>query len=218
MLPPLLAVFLLFFHIAFARLERKVSMRNIPTLSSGVDGAPAPSGSNEATIFVVTISAANPAVTGLTNAVTVDINGSITRIEPNPDSGTFGTFSSLSTGSTTGSVRTTDFSRSASATSTTLATPPLPNPPPSGSGVDIQTFAGALGNITAPLVLDLGNGEFEVEGSSSFDNEKNALDRSCDIQHNDCANAANAAHDTSFSVNDCDAQETACKGLPGAVV
>ncbi|KAJ3734331.1 hypothetical protein DFJ43DRAFT_1064757 [Lentinula guzmanii] len=86
----------------------------------------------------------------------------------------------------------------------------------STSSANLQTFSNALGNISAPPVFDTGNGDFIVEGDSSFDNEQNALARSCDVQHNDCGNAANADHDTSFTVNDCDDQEAQCKANAGS--
>ncbi|KAJ4477226.1 hypothetical protein J3R30DRAFT_3290833, partial [Lentinula aciculospora] len=86
----------------------------------------------------------------------------------------------------------------------------------SSPSTNLQTFVDALGNIPAPPVFDTGNGEFLVEGNSSFDNKQNALARSCDVQHNDCGNAANADHDVSFTVNDCDAQEAQCKAIAGS--
>ncbi|KAJ3997422.1 hypothetical protein F5050DRAFT_1806869 [Lentinula boryana] len=86
----------------------------------------------------------------------------------------------------------------------------------STSSANLQTFSNALGNISAPPVFDTGNGDFIVEGDSSFNNEQNALARSCDVQHNDCGNAANADHDASFTVNDCDDQEAQCKANAGS--
>ncbi|KAJ3915894.1 hypothetical protein F5877DRAFT_47689, partial [Lentinula edodes] len=86
----------------------------------------------------------------------------------------------------------------------------------SSTSANLQTFDGALGNIPAPPVFDTGTGEFLVEGNSSFDDKQNALTRSCDVQHNDCGNAANADHDISFTVNDCDAQEAQCKAIAGS--
>ncbi|KJR82674.1 uncharacterized protein SPSK_03584 [Sporothrix schenckii 1099-18] len=40
---------------------------------------------------------------------------------------------------------------------------------------------------------------------------QSAVDRSCDNQHNSCANAANSQKSSSFSVGDCDTQDTKCK-------
>ena len=46
------------------------------------------------------------------------------------------------------------------------------------SSTNLQTFAGALGGVTAPTVTALGNGEFQVEGNSAFNSLANALERS----------------------------------------
>ncbi|OBZ72196.1 hypothetical protein A0H81_07966 [Grifola frondosa] len=57
---------------------------------------------------------------------------------------------------------------------------------------NLQTFTGALGGVTAPVVTALGNGQFQVEGNSAFNNVNDALSRSCDVQNNQCADNANA--------------------------
>ncbi|EGO23554.1 hypothetical protein SERLADRAFT_408903 [Serpula lacrymans var. lacrymans S7.9] len=59
------------------------------------------------------------------------------------------------------------------------------------SGQNLQTFTGALGGVTAPAVTAGGTG-FVVQGSDSFVNLPAALGRPCDIQHNQCADAANS--------------------------
>ncbi|KAL8283946.1 hypothetical protein RQP46_005059 [Phenoliferia psychrophenolica] len=68
------------------------------------------------------------------------------------------------------------------------------------------TFTGTLGGA-APEVTAGGRG-FIVSGSDDFVNSAAALKRSCDIQHNACANAANSGG--GFTVAECDAQDTAC--------
>lgn len=45
------------------------------------------------------------------------------------------------------------------------------------TGGNLQAFAGALG-AAAPVVTDIGGGEFQVEGNASFKNLQNALVRS----------------------------------------
>ncbi|KAF4596583.1 hypothetical protein EYR38_007970 [Pleurotus pulmonarius] len=57
---------------------------------------------------------------------------------------------------------------------------------------NLQTFSGALGGVEAPPVTDAGNGRFQVQGNT-FNNLRDALTRSCDLQVNDCSNAANAS-------------------------
>jgi len=80
-----------------------------------------------------------------------------------------------------------------------------------GSGGNLQAFTGALGGVTAPVVTDIGGGKFAVEGNSNFNNLRSALVRSCDVQNNKCANASNGAGQSkTFSVSDCNAQQTTC--------
>ncbi|KAF8964436.1 hypothetical protein BDZ97DRAFT_908103 [Flammula alnicola] len=76
---------------------------------------------------------------------------------------------------------------------------------------NLQTFTGALGGATAPAVTAGGRG-FLVAGSDSFLNSAAALGRSCDIQHNACANVANSAAGRSagLSTGQCDTQNTQC--------
>jgi hypothetical protein len=79
------------------------------------------------------------------------------------------------------------------------------------SGANLQTFTGALGGAAAPAVVAGGRG-FLVDGSS-FLNIAAALGRSCDVQHNACANVANSAagQASGLTVGQCDTQDTACK-------
>ncbi|KAJ7459797.1 hypothetical protein FB451DRAFT_1045721 [Mycena latifolia] len=84
----------------------------------------------------------------------------------------------------------------ASASSTTAA----------ASSGNVQTFTGALGGISAPPV-EVGGKGFIVDGEP-FLNSAAALGRSCDVQHNQCANKANSGG--GFSAGDCDTQNNAC--------
>lgn len=74
------------------------------------------------------------------------------------------------------------------------------------SSANVQTFTGALGGALAPPVIPGGKG-FVVEGDE-FIQKAGALGRSCDTQHNECANIANSSG--VFAVSECDAQNTAC--------
>lgn len=76
---------------------------------------------------------------------------------------------------------------------------------------NLQKFTGALGGKTAPAVGKGGKG-FQVDGSDSFINLNAALGRSCDIQHNACANFANSAagRSANISVGNCDQQNNQC--------
>ncbi|KAJ2913913.1 hypothetical protein MD484_g6493, partial [Candolleomyces efflorescens] len=79
-------------------------------------------------------------------------------------------------------------------------------------GGNLQRFTGSLAGQVAPTVTVGGRG-FQVEGSDSFLNIGAALGRSCDIQHNKCANVANSAAGRSqgLSVGQCDQQNNACR-------
>ncbi|CAE6470103.1 unnamed protein product [Rhizoctonia solani] len=75
---------------------------------------------------------------------------------------------------------------------------------------NLQTFSETLGGVVAPKVTANGN-QFLVEGNSNFNDLRNALVRSCDVQNNQCANASNAAGQSkTFSVADCNAQQAKC--------
>jgi len=98
----------------------------------------------------------------------------------------------------------------------TEAAPAPPAASPTGassssSGANLQTFTGSLGG--APPAVTAGGKGFVTDGSD-FVNVAAALGRSCDVQHNACANAANSGSG-SFSVSDCDTQDTACKAAAG---
>ncbi|KAF7327844.1 hypothetical protein MKEN_00364200 [Mycena kentingensis (nom. inval.)] len=87
----------------------------------------------------------------------------------------------------------------------------------SGSGSDsdannLQKFAGSLGGISAPAVSSSGTSQFSVDGANSqFNSAADALRRSCGIQHNLCADAANDTRNQgSLTVAACDTQEKDC--------
>jgi len=97
------------------------------------------------------------------------------------------------------------------ATATATAVDATATAPAAASG-NLQTFTGALGGATAPAVTAGGRG-FLVDGSDSFLNESAAIGRSCDIQHNKCADIANSAAGKSagITVSQCDQQDTQCR-------
>jgi len=81
----------------------------------------------------------------------------------------------------------------------------------SSTSGNLQTFTGALGGVTAPAVTASGN-QFQVEGNSLFNDVQSAISRSCDVQHNDCADAANASGNKGgFTVGACDTQQDQCQ-------
>lgn len=83
------------------------------------------------------------------------------------------------------------------------------------AGGNLQAFGGNLGGVAAPVVTDLGGGRFQVTGNAAFNNLRSALVRSCDVQNNQCANAANGNRNAGFSVGQCNAQQAECIAQAG---
>ncbi|KAK1640774.1 hypothetical protein BDP81DRAFT_510131 [Colletotrichum phormii] len=74
---------------------------------------------------------------------------------------------------------------------------------------DVQTFTGTLGGPAPPVTSDpSADKPFSVNGAT-FLNAGAALQRSCAVQHNACADATNSGSED-ISVSDCDAQEDDC--------
>jgi hypothetical protein len=78
---------------------------------------------------------------------------------------------------------------------------------------NLQKFTGALGGSVAPPVTAGGRGFVVAGESDSFLNLAAATGRSCDVQHNACADIANSAAGSAegLSVGQCDTQDTQCK-------
>jgi len=95
---------------------------------------------------------------------------------------------------------------------TAVAAPAATTTAAAASGANIQTFTGALGGVAAPAVTVGGRG-FQVDGNDSFLTQSAALGRSCDVQHNKCANLANSAagKTAGLSVSQCDQQNNQCR-------
>ncbi|KAI7776250.1 hypothetical protein LA080_005537 [Diaporthe eres] len=74
---------------------------------------------------------------------------------------------------------------------------------------NVQTFTGSLGGAAPPVNEDdASDRPFSVNGAT-FLNKGAALQRSCAVQHNACASAANGG-EADFDVADCDQQLNAC--------
>ncbi|RDW69691.1 hypothetical protein BP6252_08711 [Coleophoma cylindrospora] len=82
------------------------------------------------------------------------------------------------------------------------------------SGTNVQTFTGSLGGTAPAVTQGTGTRPFTVNGNT-FVGKGAALQRSCAIQHNACATAANGGGQ-SFTVSDCGTQETACNAAATA--
>lgn len=85
------------------------------------------------------------------------------------------------------------------ATSSTAAT----------SGTNVQTFTGTLGGAAPPVIETSGDRPFAVNGAT-FVNKAAAIQRSCAVQNNACADAVNSGQLAGKSVSDCNAQEDQC--------
>ncbi|KAJ4327249.1 hypothetical protein N0V84_002379 [Fusarium piperis] len=77
------------------------------------------------------------------------------------------------------------------------------------AGANIQAFTGTLGGPAPPVVSSAGNRPFAVNGNT-FTGAGAALSRSCDIQHNACANAANSG-ELDGGIAQCETQVSECK-------
>lgn len=76
------------------------------------------------------------------------------------------------------------------------------------AGTNVQKFTGSLGGAPPAVIQSTGDRPFSVNGDT-FVGIKAALGRSCDAQHNACANAANSGA-IDADVGQCDAQNDDC--------
>ncbi|KAK0480026.1 hypothetical protein IW261DRAFT_106754 [Armillaria novae-zelandiae] len=131
------------------------------------------------------------------NVVSEAVSASITVA----DIATTTAAATVATQSAAASTPSSSSAAAAAATSTTAST----------SGANLQTFTGALGDVTAPAVTAASDGQFQVEGNSEFKTVQDAVVRSCDVQHNQCANKANASgNQGDLTVAACGDQQTQC--------
>ena len=82
------------------------------------------------------------------------------------------------------------------------------------SGTNVQTFTGTLGGPAPPVIFTAGAARpFAVDGTTDV-NKPAALQRSCDVQHNACANAANSGA-LAGGEEQCETQHAACLAAAG---
>jgi hypothetical protein len=88
--------------------------------------------------------------------------------------------------------------------------------PASAAGNNVQTFTGDIGGAAPPVISSNADPKrpFSVDGST-FVNKGAALQRSCSVQHNACATAANSGQ-ISGGVGQCETQEQQCNAASGA--
>jgi hypothetical protein len=83
------------------------------------------------------------------------------------------------------------------------------------TGTNVQTFTGTLGGTAPPVTSSAGTRPFTVNGNT-FVGKGAALQRSCAIQNNACANAVNSGTLTGSTTADCNAQEKDCNAAAGS--
>jgi len=76
---------------------------------------------------------------------------------------------------------------------------------------NLMTFTSALAGVNASPITNSGQPSrpYEVDGST-FTTFTDAWTRSCNNQHNSCADAANANQKGSVTTGNCDTQQTQC--------
>lgn len=93
---------------------------------------------------------------------------------------------------------------------TAISSPAATEEPTStNAGVNIQSFTGSLGGPPPPVVSSASSRPFSVNGNT-FTGQAAALSRSCDIQHNACADAANSG-ELAGGVSQCATQLASCR-------
>ena len=96
----------------------------------------------------------------------------------------------------------------------TTATAPAATSAAPASGTNVQTFTGTLGGPAPPVIFTAGAARpFAVDGTTDI-NKSAAIQRSCSVQHNNCADAANSGA-LAGGVGQCDAQLNACNAAGG---
>jgi len=78
-------------------------------------------------------------------------------------------------------------------------------------GSNVQTFTGSLGGLPPPVINTGGDRPFSTD-NATFVNAAAAIQRSCSVQHNACADAANSGA-LAGGEEQCETQETACNAL-----
>lgn len=75
---------------------------------------------------------------------------------------------------------------------------------------NLQTFTRSLGGLPPPVTKTAGAAKpLSVKATIHSLSRERALNRSCAVQHNSCANASNR-REISESVGQCDAQQAEC--------
>jgi hypothetical protein len=98
---------------------------------------------------------------------------------------------------------------------TTAAAAPATTTATAASGTNVQTFTGDLGGPAPPVIFTAGAARpFAVDGTTDI-NKAAALQRSCDVQHNACADAANSGA-LSGGEQQCEVQHASCLAAASA--
>ncbi|KAL9597894.1 MAG: hypothetical protein Q9219_004847 [cf. Caloplaca sp. 3 TL-2023] len=146
------------------------------------------------------------------DATANEIDAAVAGVEPSagssPTAGSNITSASNSTSTSNSTNNSSNTTATASASGSNSTSIPALSGNSSTSPSNIQEFTGSLGGPPPPVTFSASARPFSVNGAT-FVNSGAALQRSCSIQHNACANAANAGT-LSGGVGQCDSQEKAC--------
>ncbi|CCD44736.1 hypothetical protein BofuT4_P056370.1 [Botrytis cinerea T4] len=113
--------------------------------------------------------------------------------------------------SSTGSIKSASATSSAARATKTTGSNTVSSSTSPATSSSVGSSASALGGKAAPPVTNSGDSArpFLVNGNT-FVNEAAALQRSCDIQFNECADAFNGGTANGFDLSDCQTQENSC--------
>ncbi|KAM0312365.1 hypothetical protein ACHAO8_006366 [Botrytis cinerea] len=113
--------------------------------------------------------------------------------------------------SSTGSIKSASATSSAARATKNTGSNTVSSSTSPATSSSVGSSASALGGKAAPPVTNSGDSArpFLVNGNT-FVNEAAALQRSCDIQFNECADAFNGGTANGFDLSDCQTQENSC--------
>ncbi|TVY17039.1 hypothetical protein LARI1_G003957 [Lachnellula arida] len=174
------------------------------------------------------VASAPPAPSTVTATVTVPVSATVTgsvisetTVSVSVTSSVAGNVAAVQTSSVVASSASASVKASSTPSAVKVA-PPLPpfsNSTAKATGTSSTNSASststssssALGGIAAPPVTNTGDSTrpFSVNGNT-FVGEAAAVQRSCDVQFNACANAVNGGTLSGVTVADCQAQQDAC--------
>lgn len=178
--------------------EISAAVASIASASGSASGSASATGSSDAAIASASDAAGSASVTSSSDAAC-----SVAFVTETASASPVASVASVATTAASVAAAATSAASAASAAST------------ASSSSNVQTFTGDLGGLPLPVVESTGDRPFSVNGDT-FVNKAAALQRSCSVQNNACANAANSGSLAGTSTADCNKQEDACNAAAGA--